>query len=288
MGVVLLTGLSGSGKTTALRALEDVGFLCMDNLPVVLLPKVIELAEESGNKNLAIVVDARDRRFIGDAGEVVDALVDKGVDLRIAYIESAPHRIIQRFSETRRRHPLADTGDFRAAIDEERSLLDELRDRASITIDTTELTVHELKKLVQDQFAPDDRRRMAIKVASFGFKHGPLLSADLVFDVRFIANPYFVERLRGSTGLDSEVASFVMEQDGVSAFVEQVSRLLAFLIPRYEAEGKAYLTIGIGCTGGKHRSVALAEHIGANLRQCGVDLVVEHRDRALWNVKGHP
>lgn len=283
MGVVILTGLSGSGKSTALRALEDVGFLCMDNLPVVLLPKVIELANESTHKDLAVVVDARDRSFISDAGAVVDDLVDKGVDVRVVYLECKPDRIIRRFSETRRRHPLADTGDFAAAITEERQLLDELRNRAYLTIDTTDLTVHDLKKLVQDRLAPSDDDRMAVKVASFGFKHGPLLSADLVFDVRFIANPYFIDRLRGSTGLDPEVSSFVLGQDGVDEFVERLVEMLAFLVPRYRAEGKAYLTIGIGCTGGKHRSVALSEHVGAALRQRGIDLVVEHRDRELWN-----
>lgn len=283
MSVVIVTGLSGSGKTTALRALEDVGFLCMDNLPVVLLPKVIELAEGSDGGRIAVVIDARDRQFIRDAGDVVDALEGKGIDIRIVYLYSQPAKIIQRFSETRRRHPLADTGDFTAAMEEERTLLDELRARADLTIDSTDLTVHELKAKIQESVAPGDRPTMTIKIASFGFKHGPMLEADLVFDARFIANPYFVERLRGSTGLDSEVASFVLDQDGVIGFVDRLVDMLDFLIPRYRAEGKAYLTVGIGCTGGKHRSVVLAEQVATLLRQRGVELHVEHRDRKFWN-----
>lgn len=283
MSVVLLTGLSGSGKTTALRALEDIGYLCMDNLPVVLLPKVIELAADAqSNTRIAVVVDARDKRFIGEAGEVVDELLERGVDVRILYLESAPQKIIQRFSETRRRHPLAETGNFAAAIDEERQVLDGLRARADVTVDTTDLTVHELKRLVQEQFAGEEAKRMTIKVASFGFKHGPLLQADLVFDARFLPNPYFDARLRESTGLDPEVSNFVLSADGADEFLAKLTDLLLFLIPRYQAEGKAYLTVGVGCTGGKHRSVAIAEQLALAVRQNGHELVVEHRDRGAW------
>lgn len=282
MSVVLITGLSGSGKTTALRALEDIGYLCMDNLPVVLLPKVLELATPS-TQRLAVGVDARDRQFIADAGPVIDALLETGVDVRVLYLDSQPQKLIQRFSETRRRHPLLfDTGDFRAAIDEERTLLDELRSRADVTIDTSEMTVHQLKRLVQERFSAGGARRLSIVVESFGFKHGPLTEADLVFDVRFMTNPYFVPHLRESTGLDPEVAAFVLAQDGANEFVERTADLLAFLIPRYEAEGKVYLTIGIGCTGGKHRSVAIAERLAAVLGDRGIKLQVDHRDRRFW------
>ena len=282
MSVVIVTGLSGSGKSTALKALEDIGYLCMDNVPVVLLPKVLELAEGAQTR-LGLVVDARDKRFIADAGDVVDDLLEQGVDLKVVYLESQPKEIIQRFNETRRRHPLADTGDFQTAIEEEVSILDDLRDRADLIVDTTKMTVHELKRLIQNHFSETDARHMSIKVTSFGFKHGPIVSADLVFDVRFIANPYFVDRLRASTGLDPEVSSFVMNQDGVTYFKEQLVALLDFLIPRYEAEGKAYLTIGVGCTGGKHRSVALSEYLHFELSQLGHRLAKEHRDERYWH-----
>lgn len=282
MSVVIVTGLSGSGKSTALNALEDIGFLCMDNVPVVLLPKVLELAEGAQTR-LGLVVDARDTRFIGDAGDVVDDLLEQGIDVRVVYLESQPDEIVQRFNETRRRHPLANTGDFRAAILEETSILDDLRRRADLIVDTSKMTVHELKKLIQNRFSESDGRHMSVKVTSFGFKHGPLISGDLVFDVRFIANPYFVERLRDSTGLDPEVSGFVMAQDGVDSFKSQLVSMIDFLIPRYQAEGKAYLTIGIGCTGGKHRSVALTEYLHYELTARGHELTKEHRDARYWN-----
>ncbi len=287
MSVVIVTGLSGSGKSTALKALEDIGYLCMDNVPVVLLPKVLELAE-GANSRLGLVVDARDKRYIGDAGDVVDSLLEQGIDVHVVYLESQPKEIIQRFNETRRRHPLADTGDFAAAIKRETSLLDGLRDRADLRLDTSKMTVHELKKLIQNHFDDTGDHRMSIKIASFGFKHGPMTPADLVFDVRFIANPYFVPRLKESTGLDPEVAAFVMSQDGVEEFRERISGLLEFLIPRYQAEGKAYLTIGIGCTGGKHRSVALAEYFANEFAQRGHPFVIAHRDRRFWTKAPRP
>lgn len=283
MSVVLLTGLSGSGKSTALRALEDVGYLCMDNLPVVLLPKVIDLAADAQTSpRIGVVVDARDKRFISEAGDVVDALLEQGVDLRIVYLESSPNQIVQRFNETRRRHPLADTGNFSAAIVEEHKLLEGLRERADLRLDTTALTVHELKRIIQQKFSVPGERRMAIKISSFGFKHGPLHEGDLIFDVRFLRNPYFEPRLKASTGLDPEVVKFVLADDAAEGFIERIVDLLQFLVPRYQAEGKAYLTIGIGCTGGKHRSVALAEHIGARLLADGIVVNVEHRDNAYW------
>jgi UPF0042 nucleotide-binding protein len=282
MSVVVVTGLSGSGKSTALNALEDIGYLCMDNVPVVLLPKVLELAEGAQTR-LAIVVDARDKRFIAEAGDVVDDLLEQGVDVRVVYLDSQPTEIIQRFNATRRRHPLADSGDIRTAIKKETSILDDLRTRADLLVDTSNMTVHDLKKLIQNHFSKTGARHMSIKVTSFGFKHGPLISGDMIFDARFIANPYFVDRLRESTGLDPEVSSFVMAQDGVTQFKEKLVALLDFLIPRYEAEGKAYLTVGLGCTGGKHRSVALAEYLHFELTQLGHELTKEHRDERYWH-----
>lgn len=283
MSVVLVSGLSGSGKTTALRALEDVGYFCMDNVPVVLLPKVVELAEaQESPMRIAAVVDARDPRQLDNVGPVLDALHEAGAEVRVVFLRADPTTIIKRFKETRRRHPLGDTGDFDAVIELESSLLNELEHRADVTIDTTQLNVHELKQVVQEQFAPDDAPRMNLKVVSFGHKHGPLVQADLLFDVRFLDNPYFVPELRDLTGLDPQVDAYVHEQPATREFLERTIDLLRFLLPRYAAEGKAYLTVGFGCTGGKHRSVSLAEAVARALRDDGYAPRVEHRDRRFW------
>jgi len=278
MSVVVITGLSGSGKTTALRALEDVGYLCMDNLPVVLLPKVLELAGPR-TERLAVGVDARDKVFLADAGNVIDDLLETGVDVRVLYLDSEPKELIQRFNETRRRHPLlVDTGDFRAAIEEERTLLDELRTRADITVDTSRMTVHELKRFVQSRFGDASSRRLMVRIASFGFKHGPLAEADLVFDVRFLRNPHYLDALRDKTGEDAEVGAYIESDRGYADFFRRLADFLAPLLPRYRAEGKSYLTIAIGCTGGRHRSVYVAEKLGAWLAGHGYRAAIRHRE----------
>lgn len=283
MSVVLITGLSGSGKTTALRALEDLGFFAMDNVPVVLLPKVVELADAQENPlRIAVVVDARDAQHLSDAGPVIDQLRLDGEDVTILYLRAGRDTIIKRFKETRRRHPLGDSGDFLAAIDLEESLLNDLEQRADITIDTSRHTVHELKKLVQGRFAQSDQPRLRIAFVSFGFKHGPLAQADVLFDVRFLQNPYFVPELKALNGTDEAVRAYVLEQADAAEFYERVLGLLRFLIPRYDQEGKAYVTVGFGCTGGKHRSVAMSEALAATIRSDGWPVRVEHRDRDHW------
>lgn len=283
MSVVLVSGLSGSGKSTALRALEDVGYFCMDNVPVVLLPKVVELAEAQDSPvRIAAVVDARDPKQLDDVGPVIDGLRAAGSAVRVMFLRADHDTIIKRFKETRRRHPLGDTGDFDAVIELESSLLNDLQHRADVTIDTSQLNVHKLKQLVQDQFAPTDTPRMNLKVVSFGHKHGPLVQADLLFDVRFLDNPYFIPEMRELTGLDETVSSYVHELPETRVFLDKTLDLLRFLVPRYAAEGKAYLTIGFGCTGGKHRSVALAESVAEALADDGYAPRVEHRDRRFW------
>lgn len=284
MSVVLVTGLSGSGKSTALRALEDVGYFCMDNVPVVLLPKVVELADaQESPLRIAAVVDARDPKHLENAGTVIDALKAAGAAVRIVFLRADQEAIIRRYKETRRRHPLGDTGDFPAAIHLESSLLAELEHRADLTLDTSELNVHELKQVIVEQFGSTQAPRMNLKVISFGHKHGPLLQADLLFDVRFLANPHFVPELKAMTGLDEPVRTYLAELAEMDAFLEKTLDLLRFLVPRYATEGKAYLTIGFGCTGGKHRSVAVAEAIAAALADDGWSPRVEHRDRRFWH-----
>lgn len=282
---VLITGLSGSGKTTALRALEDVGYFAMDNLPVVLLPKVVELASGyEGSAKIAGVIDVREKR-IDQAGGVIDELIADGVQLDLVYLHATPDVLVKRFRETRRRHPLEQDGNLRAAIDEERRLLFALHERATVTIDTTGLNVHQLKDLLQDRFGSADDRGLAIRVVSFGFKHGPLVDADLLFDVRFLANPHFVPELRYHSGLESDVAAYVRGAADTAEFEGKLDDMLNFLVPRYVAEGKVYLTIGIGCTGGQHRSVAISEALARRLRESGLDATTMHRDRPYWKLK---
>lgn len=281
--VVIVTGMSGSGKTTALRSLEDLGYFCMDNLPVVLLPKVVDLAGASGGKlnRIAACIDVRDRTFIQDAGAVIDELRSHGITVRILFLDASDDSIIRRFSETRRPHPLNDSGDIRAAVRAERDLLDDIRHRAEIVADSTSLSIHELRALVQTSFSDTGRPHLAIRILSFGFKYGAPSEADLLFDVRFLPNPYFIPELRQHSGSHPSVSQFVLEQNDTSAFLDHLEALLLFLLPRYQHEGKAYLTIGIGCTGGRHRSVAIAEALEGRLARHNHQATIHHRDRAL-------
>lgn len=281
--VVIVTGMSGSGKTTALRSLEDLGYFCMDNLPVVLLPKVVDLAGASSGKlnRIAACIDVRDQAFIADAGVVIDELRSHGVTVRILFLDASDDSIIRRFSETRRPHPLDQGGDLRAAVRAERNLLDDIRHRAEIVADSTALSTHELRALVQTSFAEAGRPHLAIRIMSFGFKYGAPTEADLLFDVRFLPNPYFIPELRQHSGSHPSVAQFLLEQSDTTAFLDHLEPLLLFLLPRYQAEGKAYLTIGIGCTGGRHRSVAIAEALQARLAAHIHNATIHHRDRAL-------
>ncbi len=282
--VAIITGLSGSGKTTALRALEDLGWLCMDNLPVVLLPKVIELAGGSeSDRRIGLVVDVREPGFIRDAGAVIDDLRGSGASIEVLFLDADPDVLITRFQETRRRHPLDKVGNIRQAIEAERALLDELRVRAGITLDSTRMTSHDLKREVQEVFAREGDRVMRVRVASFGFKHGPMSEADLVLDVRFLPNPHFDPTLRHRTGLDVGVARWLRDHADTVRFEQMLHELLLFLAPRYAAEGKAYLTIAIGCTGGQHRSVAISEKLAEVLADAGFRVEVEHRDRNHWS-----
>jgi UPF0042 nucleotide-binding protein len=279
--VLILTGLSGSGKTTALRALEDAGFYCVDNLPVVLLEKLIELSCHTAGEvsRLALVVDAREGRFLAEAQRVILELKERGTEVEVVFLDAADDVLVRRYSETRRRHPLAgETGTVPDGIAAERRALAGLRDVATEVVDTTGWNVHELKRFVQRRFVAGEKGQLAVTIVSFGFRGGPPAHADLVFDVRFLPNPFFVPELKAFPGTDPRVASFVLGKPDAKEFLDRITDLLGFLLPRYREEGKSYLTVAIGCTGGKHRSVALAGALAERLEQAGQPVRLWHRD----------
>jgi UPF0042 nucleotide-binding protein len=277
--IVVITGMSGSGKSTAIRALEDIGFFCIDNLPVLLLPKLTELGLHAGKMpRLGLVIDARERVFLHEAPRVVEEVRKTGHAVEVLFLDSSDDLLIRRFSETRRRHPLAPGSSVAEGIRLERDALGDLRKLADEVIDTSALTVHDLKRLVQTRFTADAANSPAISVVSFGYRYGIPAQADLVFDVRFLPNPYFVPALKGLTGLNEEVARYVLERPETQHFLDKLVDLCNFLLPRYQAEGKAYVTVALGCTGGKHRSVAMAHELVRRLRPNTTRVQVWDRD----------
>lgn len=280
--VVVVTGLSGSGKSTVVKALEDLGFFCIDNLPVPLFPKVLELTHQNksgpGIQNFAFVVDTRERTFLHQAEPIIAQLRAEGMKVEVLFLDTDDERLIQRYSETRRPHPLSEGGTVRDGIKRERELLMGLRDQADLVIDTSTHTVHTLKALVGEHFGEKSVIGLQITVLSFGFKYGLPPECDLVFDVRFLPNPYFVEGMREKTGLQTDVRDYVLGAPETATVLQLLRQVGETLLPLYEREGKAYLTVGIGCTGGKHRSVALTEAIAARWRGRGWNVQTRHRD----------
>jgi UPF0042 nucleotide-binding protein len=262
--IIVITGMSGAGKSTAIRALEDSGFTCIDNLPAPLLMKVTELGDPT--QRLAFVIDAREGEFLKDAPRAIDEARRAGHEVQVLFLDASDEAIARRFSETRRRHPLSERGTVADGLAKERGLLAELREAAEHVLDTSTMTVHELRRQVMARFGVASSSELAITVMSFGFKYGVPSNADLVLDVRFLPNPFFVPELKAFTGKDARVSEFVLGQEGAAEFILRVEGLLAFLLPRYQKEGKSYLTVAIGCTGGKHRSVALAQVLADRLR----------------------
>jgi UPF0042 nucleotide-binding protein len=277
---VVVTGLSGSGKSTALRVLEDLEFYCVDNLPVALLPRFVELWESSREEvhRVALGIDARERLFLGDFQSAFDEIRRAGVRLEVMYLEASDEVLVRRFSETRRPHPAAVGGTVEDGIRKEREALRELRALADRIVDTSALTVHELRAALRDMLARDAAPTLTVSLVSFGYKYGLPTDADLAFDCRFLPNPFFVEELRPKTGLDPAVATYVLDRDDTRELLAHVQGLLLFAIPRYQREGKSYLTIAIGCTGGRHRSVTLVEELRTRLERAGVRTLVRHRD----------
>ncbi|MGZ6123415.1 MAG: RNase adapter RapZ [Myxococcales bacterium] len=280
--IVLVTGLSGAGKSTATKALEDLGFFCIDNLPVMLLPKLLELVSHGASdevQRIAIVVDAREGRFLDSTPAALEEVRQEGHQLEVMFLDCADDALIRRFSETRRRHPLSD-GSVQEGIALERRMLGQLRALADHVVDTTRMNVHELRDTVIARFGgPGQDDKLNVTLLSFGFRNGIPPASDLVFDVRFLPNPYFVEGLKPHPGTDPRVSQWVLERTQTQEFLSRLESLLLFLIPQYRAEGKSYLTVSIGCTGGRHRSVALAEELGRRLAEKHrASVKVTHRD----------
>jgi UPF0042 nucleotide-binding protein len=277
--IVILTGQSGSGKSTAVRVLEDQGFYCVDNLPVSIVPELVStLPDTPSTSRVALVIDARNPASLKGAPALVAQLRAQN-EVRVVYFEAREEALLRRYSETRRRHPLDSGAGLRDAIERERELLVPLREIADDTLDSSAMSPHELKARVIDQIAGVSiRDTLRVAVVSFGFKHGLPLDADMVFDIRFLPNPFFMPGLRELTGLDEPVIRAVIDQGETQAFIDQAMQFLRFLAPRFQSEGKRYLTLAIGCTGGQHRSVAVASSIADRLKALGLAVDLRHRD----------
>jgi UPF0042 nucleotide-binding protein len=280
--LVVISGFAGAGKSQAMACFEDAGYFCVDNLPPEMIGSLAELFGHDGSKveRAAVVSDVRGGASFEGMAAVLDELEQKGVPYRLLFLDASPDALVNRFKETRRRHPLAEGGALDSAIAEERSLLAPLKERADVSIDTTDLSASRLRKVVADKMLPKAARgRLAVTFLTFGYKHGTPRDADLIFDVRFLPNPHYEEDLRDLTGLDPEVVGYVEASDGIEEFYDRLTPLLDYLLPAYESEGKAHLTVGIGCTGGRHRSVVIAEHLAREYGESDRYLVdVVHRD----------
>ncbi len=285
--VVVVTGMSGAGRTSALRVLEDLGYYCVDNLPPQLAPSLLHLFDTQDATRLpfgaavsriGFGIDVRTGVFLERAGELLDGVRGSGHEVEVLFLDCADETLVRRYSESRRPHPLAPWGDVLRAITRERERLATLRQRATHVIDTSRLSVHDLRRsLVEYLGRQAASASMRVRIVSFGFKYGLPVDADLVFDVRFLPNPYFVPELRAQSGLDAPVRDYVLDGAESTGFLADVSSLLEHALPLYEREGKAYLTVAVGCTGGRHRSVAIAERLAERLRGSR-EIVVAHRD----------
>lgn len=278
--MVIITGMSGAGKTVAMQSFEDLGFFCVDNLPPTLLPKFLELMKESGNKmnKVALVMDLRGREFFEHLFKALDDLVETSwVTPQILFLDADDAALVRRYKETRRFHPLAPSGLPLEGIKSERELLEELKGRAQLIYNTSSMKPKELREKIIAEFSVNKKEIFTVNVMSFGFKHGLPIDADLVFDVRFLPNPHYIDHMRPKTGLDEEVSTYVLKWNETNKFLEKVTELLSFMLPHYKREGKAQLVVAIGCTGGQHRSVALAEHIGHYFEK-DYNTRITHRD----------
>jgi UPF0042 nucleotide-binding protein len=281
LDIVIVTGLSGAGKSFAIRAFEDNGFFCVDNLPALLIPKFIELCQDrrEGVGRIALGVDLRGEQFLQPWPNLLAQMRNAGHRVQVLFFDASDDVLLRRFSETRRPHPLAGNESIQEGISRERKALEAMRALADKIIDTSEFTVHQLKREIEQQFCHVPfSRRMAVFLTSFGYKFGIPHDTDIILDVRFLPNPYFVNELRDKTGLDSEVMEFVLHNDDTRTFLDRLYTLLEFTLPLYEREGKSSLTLALGCTGGRHRSVVLVENLRQRLSQGQFRIHVKHRD----------
>jgi UPF0042 nucleotide-binding protein len=279
--IIAISGLSGGGKSTAAKALEDGGFFVIDNLPPQLLEKVVLLVDGAGEeiRDWAFVVDAREQAFLKKFPKTWERLRKLNRDAKLLFFEASDDTVIKRYKETRRRHPLEHGAGMRENIAYERSLLHDMRGLADEVIHTDNLNVHELKDLIRNRFTPEKAAQsLVVTLMSFGFKYGLPPELDTCFDARFLKNPHFVEKLRPLSGLDEPVSRYVLTRPNAKGFITRVKNLLEFLVPQYQKEGKSYLNIGVGCTGGRHRAPALTVELHRRLALKGVQLRIEHRD----------
>ncbi|MDX1469336.1 MAG: RNase adapter RapZ [Acidimicrobiia bacterium] len=277
--VLVVTGMSGAGRSSAAKVLEDLGHTVIDNLPPDLLTLAVQSHDiPNEHKRLAVVMDSRGGLPLEEIEHALTELEREGVLCRFIFLDADDDVIVRRYAENRRPHPLGhDT--VAESIQAERELLAGLRAMSDVVIDTSQLNVHELRQRITSEFSTDEAARpMKVSIRSFGFKHGAPRDVDLLFDVRFLPNPHWVPELRDQTGLDTDVSDYVLSSDGAAEFVETVDEMLGFLIPRYQTEGKSYLSIGVGCTGGHHRSVAISEELARRIGDRGIDSAVRHRD----------
>ncbi|MGF7035812.1 UPF0042 nucleotide-binding protein [Paenibacillus mucilaginosus] len=280
--LVIITGMSGAGKTIAVQSLEDLGFFCVDNLPPVLIPKFAELIEQSKGRigKVALVIDLRGREFFTSLSESLRYLNENyTLTYEILFLDATDSVLVQRYKESRRKHPLAPTGAPLEGIQAERKLLEELKGLATQVIDTSNLKPVALKEKIASRFTNAEGSSISVNVISFGFKYGVPIDADLIFDVRFLPNPHYIDHLRPNTGQDPEVYEYVMKWNETQEFLAKLLDMLQFLVPQYKKEGKSQVVVGIGCTGGKHRSVAIAEYLGKMMGSSETETVrVSHRD----------
>lgn len=280
MELVVVTGLSGGGRSTVARALENVGFYVVDNLPQALLLDLAELANRAGGavRRTAMVLDVRSRAFSTDLTGAIQELRDRGFPPKVVFVDADDEVLIRRFENVRRSHPLQGAGRLVDGIAAERALLSPAREQADVIIDTSHLNVNQLRARVEELFGEEDTRRLRVTVLSFGFKYGLPPDADFVLDARFLPNPHWVPSLRDHTGRDPDVSAYVLGRRGARTFVETYARMINATAPGFEREGKRYLTVAVGCTGGKHRSVAIAEELSRRLRQLRISAYAQHRD----------
>jgi len=279
--LVVITGVSGAGKTTVKSALEDLGFYCVDNMPVALLPKLVELPIESNSEiaGLAFVMDLREKGFLSMYPSIFETLKEKGYKLKILFLEADENILLERFSQTRRHHPLSQSKSLLEGIRTEQEQLKKLKTAADNIINTSHYNVHKLKSVIRNiALQSKDLAPMSINILSFGFKYGVPSDASLIMDVRFLLNPYFVPDLKALDGKTEIVQNYVLNNDDTRTFLKKYLDFLDYLIPLYEKEGKAYLTIGVGCTGGRHRSVVIAEAISKHIKKPDRKIMITHRD----------
>lgn len=283
LNLVIITGMSGAGKTVALQSFEDMGYFCVDNMPPSLLPKFWELVKESGKiSRICLVIDLRSRDFFDELIDVIAGMDNTNfIQSRVLFLEASDSVLVSRYKETRRSHPLqGSTGTILTGIQKERELLHSIRKQTSMVVDTTSLTPRELRETIMREFRIAGDLGFSVEVLSFGFKYGLPIDADMVMDVRFLPNPHYVDELRPLTGLDKPVYDYVMKQPQTEEFYTKFIDLIDFTMPLYQEEGKSSVTIAIGCTGGQHRSIALAERVGKHIEELGFTTNTSHRDRS--------